>query len=218
IRQPAPYFLGLVPHQFFRVVKSDVVEKWGVNWTKPEHIVTSGAFMLSEHKPYNQLVVVKSPNYWDPAKVRLEKIIFYPLDDQTTMMNLYKSGEVDATYNHTVPASWLKAGVRNVKDYMDAPENASRYWQITVTKPPMNDARVRKAFAMAIDRKALESFRVVSKANSAFVPTGILRGYPSPPGFAFDVEKAKSLLADAGYKDASGKFDPKKFPIDQVEI
>jgi oligopeptide transport system substrate-binding protein len=218
MRQPAPYFLGLVPHQFFRVVESKVVEQWGVNWTKPEHIVTSGAFMLAEHKPYNQLVVAKNPNYWDAAKVRLEKIIFYPLDDQTTMMNLYKAGEVDATYNHTVPASWLKAGVRYVKDYMDAPENASQYWQLNVTKPPMNDSRVRKAFAMAIDRNALEGFRVVSKANSAFVPTGILRGYPSPKGYDFDVDGAKRLLAEAGYKDASGKFDPKKFPIDQIEI
>jgi oligopeptide transport system substrate-binding protein len=218
MRQPAPYFLGLVPHQFFRVVESKVVEQWGVNWTKPEHIVTSGAFMLAEHKQYNQLVVAKSPYYWDAAKVRLEKIIFYPLDDQTTMMNLYKAGEVDATYNHTVPASWLKAGVRYVKDYMDAPENASQYWQINVTKPPMNDSRVRRAFAMAVDRNALENFRVVSKANSAFVPTGILRGYPSPPGFAFDVDGAKRLLAEAGFKDASGKFDPKKFPVDQIEI
>ena len=218
MRQPAPYFLGLVPHQFFRVVESKVVEKYGVNWTKPENIVTSGAFMLSEHKPYNQLVVVKNPNYWDAARVRLDKIIFYPLDDQTTMMNLYKAGEVDATYNHTVPASWLKAGVRYVKDYMDAPENASQYWQINTKKPPMDDARVRRAFAMAIDRNALEGFRVVSKANSAFVPTGILRGYPSPKGFGFDVDKAKQLLAEAGYKDASGKFDPKKFPLDQIEI
>jgi oligopeptide transport system substrate-binding protein len=218
MRQPAPYFLGLVPHQFFRVVESKVVEQYGVNWTKPEHIVTSGAFKVAEHKQYNQLVVVKNPYYWDAAKVRLEKITFYPLDDQTTMMNLYKAGEVDATYNHTVPASWLKAGVRYVKDYMDAPENASQYWQLNVTKPPMNDSRVRRAFAMAIDRNALEGFRVVSKANSAFVPTGILRGYPSPPGFAFDVDEAKRLLAEAGFKDASGKYDPKKFPIDQIEI
>ena len=50
------------------------------------------------------------------ANVHLEQIVFYPLDDQTTMMNLYKSGEVDATYNHTVPASWLKSGVRFLKE------------------------------------------------------------------------------------------------------
>lgn len=218
LRQPAPYFMGLVQHQFFRVVQEKTVEKHGVNWTKPSNIVTSGTHILSEHRPYHQLVVVKNPQYWDAATVRLERIVFYPLDDQTTMMNLYKSGEVDATYNHTVPASWLKAGLRYARDYMDAPENGSQYWQINTTQPPMNDKRVRKAFAMAIDRDALERFRAVSKANNVFVPKGILHGYTSPSGYSFDVEGAKRLLAEAGYKDASGKFDASKFPANTIEV
>ncbi|HEV7891716.1 MAG TPA: peptide ABC transporter substrate-binding protein, partial [Pyrinomonadaceae bacterium] len=218
LRQPTPYFLGLAQHQFFRAVPEKVVERYGVDWTKPGNMVCSGSHMLAEHKPYNQIVVVKNPYYWDAENVHLDKIIFYPLEEQTTMMNLYKAGEVDATYNHTVPAPWLKAGLRYAKDYMDAPENGTQYWQLNTTKGPTADKRVRKALAMSIDRKALEGFRVVSKANSAFVPTGILRGYPSPRGYEFDVEGAKRLLAEAGFKDASGKFDPKKFPIDQIEI
>jgi oligopeptide transport system substrate-binding protein len=210
--------MGLVQHQFFRVVQEKTVKQYGIDWTKPGNIVTSGTHMLAEHKPYNQLVVVKNPYYWDAATVKLDKIVFYPLDDQTTMMNLYKAGEVDATYNHTVPASWLRAGVRYARDYMDAPENGSQYWQINTTAAPMNDKRVRKAFAMAIDRDALEKFRVVSKANSVFVPSGILHGYPSPKGLDFDIPAAKKLLADAGYKDAAGNFDPKKFPANSIEV
>lgn len=218
LKQPTPYFLGLTQHQFFRVIHEKTVERYGVAWTKPENIVCSGSHMLAEHTPYNQIVVVKNPNYWDAARVRLEKITFYPLEEQTTMMNLYKAGEVDATYNHTVPASWLRAGVRSVKDYMDAPENGSQYWQLNTKSGPTTDKRVRKALAMSIDRKALEAFRVVSKANGAFVPTGILPGYQSPPGFTLDVEGAKKLLAEAGFKDASGKFDPSKFPANDLEI
>jgi oligopeptide transport system substrate-binding protein len=218
MRQPALYFLGLVPHQFFRVIPRKVVEKYGVNWTKPENFVGSGPFKLKEHKPYNQLVVVRNPYFWDAKNVHLDTLIFYPLDDQTTMMNLYKSGEVDATYNHTVPASWLKAGLRYAKDYMDAPENACQYWQINTKKPPLNDKRVRQALNLAIDRVALADFRVVSKPNGSFVPAGILHGYPSPPGYGLDVAKAKRLLAEAGYADGAGNFDPKKFPVDQIEV
>jgi ABC-type oligopeptide transport system substrate-binding subunit len=218
LRQPAPYFLGLIPHQFFRVIPEKIVEKYGVNWTKPGNIVSSGSFMLSEHKPYNQLVLVRNPNYWDNANVRLDKLVFYPLEENTTMMNLYKAGDVDATYNHTVPASWLKSGVRYVKDYMDAPENACAYWQLNTTKPPLDDKRVRKALNISLDRNALADYRVVSKANNTFVPQGILHGYPSPQGYSLNVEEAKRLLAEAGFKDGSGKFDPKKFPVDQVEI
>ncbi|MET0621926.1 MAG: peptide ABC transporter substrate-binding protein [Pyrinomonadaceae bacterium] len=217
LRQPAPYFLGLLPHQFFRAIHEKTVERFGVNWTKPGNIVSSGTHMLLEHKPYNQVVVVKNPQYWDAAAVRLEKIVFYPLEDNTTMMNLYKAGDVDATYNHTVPASWLKSGVRNVKDYMDAPENVSEFYAINTTKPPMNDVRVRKAFNMAVDKAALADYRVVVKPNYTLVPTIFLK-YPRPKGDPFDPERAKQLLAEAGFKGADGKFDPKKFPSSEVEL
>jgi oligopeptide transport system substrate-binding protein len=218
LRQPAPYFLGLTQHQFFRVIHEKTVERFGANWTKPGNIVCSGSHMLAEHRPYSQVVAVRNPHYWDAQTVRLERIVFFPLEEQTTMMYLYKAGEVDATYNHSVPASWLKAGMRYAGDYMDAPENGSQYWQLNVKYPPMDDKRVRKAFAMAIDRDALEKFRAVSKANNVFVPKGILHGYPSPQGYPFDPEGAKRLLAQAGYGDAAGNFDPKKFPAKDLEI
>ena len=217
MRQPASYFLGLVPHQLFRVLPRKVIEKYGVNWTKPENIVCSGAFKLAEHKPYNQLTVVRNPYFWDAANVHLDKIIFYPLEETTTMMNLYKAGDVDATYNHTVPASWLKSGVRNYKDYMDAPENANEFWDINTTKPPMNDVRVRKAFNMAVDKRALAVYRVVAKPGLTFVPDIFLK-YPRPQGDDFNPGKAKQLLAAAGYRDSGGNYDPKKFPVNDVEI
>jgi oligopeptide transport system substrate-binding protein len=218
MRQPAPYFIGLVPHQFFRVVQQKTVEHYGVNWTRPENWVGSGPFKLQEHKPYNQLVVVRNPYFWDAANVRLDKIFFYPSEENTTVMNLYKAGEVDATYNHTVPAAWLKSGLRYSKDYMDAPENASAYWQFNTKKPPFDDKRVRKALNMAVDRDALADYRVVSKPNNTFVPQGILHGYPRVEGFRLDVEGARRLLAEAGYRDAAGNYDPKKFPVNQIEI
>jgi oligopeptide transport system substrate-binding protein len=218
MKQPTPYFLGITQHQFFRVLHEKTVEQYGVNWSKPGNMVCSGSHMLAEHTPYNQIVVVKNPNYWDAARVRLDKIVFFPLEEQTTMMNLYKAGEVDATYNHSVPAAWLKAGLRYSKDYMDAPENGSQYWQLNTKAGPTTDKRVRKALNLSIDREALQNFRVVSKANGVFVPNGILQGYPSPQGFKLDVEAAKRLLAEAGFKDASGNFDPKKFPAKDLEI
>jgi len=218
LMQPAPYFLGLVPHQFFRALPRSVIEKHGRAWTRPENMVCSGPFKLEAHRPYNEIVVVKNPLYWDAEMVRLERIKFYPLEDQTTMLNLYKAGEVDATYNHTVPASWLKSGVRHAKDYMDAPENAVEYYQINTTKPPMNDVRVRRAFGLAIDREALADYRVVSKPLRSFTPEGIFPGYPRLKGTEFNPERAKQLLAEAGFADASGKFDPKRFPVQEVQL
>jgi len=55
--QPAPYFLGLLGHQFFRVVPQKIIEKFGDKWAQPENIVTSGAFKVLEHRPYDTLLL-----------------------------------------------------------------------------------------------------------------------------------------------------------------
>ena len=218
LTQSAPFFVKLIPHQFFRVVPRHVIEKYGnAGWPQPGRIVTSGAYRLLRHKPYNEVVVERDPMYWDARNVKLDRIYFYPLEEQTTMMNLYKTGAVDATYNHTVPVAWLDV-IRPLKDYMDAPEVAIQYYLINVTKPPMNDIRVRKAFNMAIDKKALSEWRRVTKPLTAFTPEGIFPGYPQPKGDEFNPTRAKQLLAEAGYRDAAGNFAPLKFPTDQVEL
>jgi oligopeptide transport system substrate-binding protein len=155
--------------------------------------------------------------YWDAATVRLDRITFYAMDDQTTMMNLYKAGEVDATYNHTVPAAWLDQ-MRGFKDYMNKPEAATEYYSFNVTRAPMDDVRVRKAFNMAIDKDALGRFRGAVHPNTSFVPIGVFPGYPNAKGDTFDAEQAKRLLADAGYRDAAGNYDPSRFPVREVEL
>jgi oligopeptide transport system substrate-binding protein len=218
LSQPAPYFVGMLAHQLFRAVPRRVIERHGVNWTRPENIACSGPFKLAAHKPYDQVVVERNPMYWDAASVRLDRIVFYPLEEQTTMLNLYKTGDVDALYNHTVPAGWLKSGVRFAKDYMDAPECAIDYYMLNTTKPPLNDVRVRKALSYAIDRVALAEYRVVFKPLYGFTPEGIFPGYPRVAGTEFNVERARQLLAEAGFRDSSGKYDPSKFPVSEVEL
>ena len=237
--QPAPFFLGLLAHQFFRVVHQPTIEKFGNNWIKPENIVTSGPFKVSVHKPYDELIVVKDQNYWDAANVRLDGIEFYPLDEQTTMMNLYKAGRVDALYNHTVPAAWNEV-VRQYKDeYQLHPEVTTEFYVISVKKPPMDNLKVRQAFSLAIDRDALAEFRKTIKPLTDFTPEGIFPKYEearkkvyaeklkenkiSPEEWAkrkFDPEKARKLLTEAGYpvqKSGNGYSTP-SFPADKISI
>ena len=217
LTQPVPFLVGLVAHQFFRPVPRTVIEKYGDRWTRPEHIVTSGPFKLQVHKPYDRLVVVRNPMYWDAANVKLDQITFYPMEDATTMMNLYKAGEVDAVYNHTVPAAWVDQ-IRSMKDFVDKPEVSIEYYMLNTKQPPMNDIRVRKAFNMAIDKAGLARYRRTVKPLTAFSPEGIFPGYPQPTGDPFDPQQAKKLLVSAGYGDASGNFDPAAFPISTVEL
>ncbi len=238
--QPAPYFIQLIPHQLFRVVHQPTIEKFGKNWMRFGNIVTSGAFKLSVHRPYDELVVVKDENYWDAANVKLDAIEFYPLEDATTMMNLYKAGRADAVYNHIVPVAWLD-DIKQYKDeYMNFPENATSYYAMNMTKPPFNNLQVRQAFNLAIDKALLSEFRRVTKPLYDISPTGIFPEYDkarekvseevrrergvSPEEWEkrnkFDPVRARKLLTETGFPvQQNGKeFTCPNFPVDKVSL
>ncbi|HEX6730652.1 MAG TPA: peptide ABC transporter substrate-binding protein [Pyrinomonadaceae bacterium] len=218
LTQSAPFFTGLLAHQVFRLVPRKAIEQYGNRWTEPAHIVTCGPFKVRSWRPYDKLVVERDPMYWDGARVQLDEIHFFPMNDNPTIMNLYKVGEIDAVLNHTVPNAWLEV-VRTKKDYMDAPEAAIDFIQINVTQPPMTDVRVRKAFNHAIDKNAWAAWRKIVKPLTAFTPEGIFQGYPQPKGDQFDPERARQLLGEAGYPviKKDGGYSCPSFPVNQVE-
>jgi oligopeptide transport system substrate-binding protein len=220
LAQQAPFFLGLLAHQVFRLVPRKVVEQYGQAWTQPEHIVTCGAFKVKTWIHYDKLVLERDPMYWDAATVKLDEIYFYPIIDQTTAMNMYKVGELDAVYNHAVPNAWLHV-MRFKKDYMDAVEAAIDYLIMNTTKPPLDNVKVRKAFNLSIDKQAWAEWRRVVKPLTAFTPEGMFPGYPQPKGAQFNPAEARRLLGEAGYpvtQNADGSFSCKNFPVDQVEF
>jgi len=237
--QPAPFFLGLLAHQFFRVVHQPTIEKFGRAWTKPGNIVTSGPFRVAAHKPYDELNTVKEPNYWDAANVKLAGIDFYPLDEQTTMLNLYKAGELDATYNHTIPAAWNDTVKQFKAEYSLHPEVAVDYYSLSVKKPPMDNLKVRRALALAIDREALAQFQRTKKPLVDFTPEGIFPKYEEArqkiytellteqgssmaewKARIFDAEKARKLMTEAGFpvQQAGSGWSCPSFPVDKVSI
>lgn len=237
--QPAPYFIGLLGHQFFRVVSEKAVKQFGDRWTSPENIVTSGSFKLQAHRPYDELIVVKDPQNWDAANVKLDRIEFYPLDEQTTMLNLYKAGRVDALYNHTVPSAWFDQVSQYKDEYMLHPENATEFYVINTQKAPMDNVKLREAFALGIDRDAFASLKKTYKPLIDIVPFGIFPAYEksrekvyseilTKQGSSleewrarkFNAEKARKILTDAGYpvqQSGSGWSCP-TFPVDKVSI
>jgi oligopeptide transport system substrate-binding protein len=215
--RPVPFLPGLVAHQFFRVVPQQAIDEYGDSWTRPGRLISSGPYVLETWRPYDRISVVRNAAYWDNETVRLDRITFFALEEATTMMNLYKAGELDAVYNHVVPVAWLDS-IAPLQDYMNAPEAANEYYMFNVTRPPLDDLRVRKAFNMAVDKVALAEFRRVAKPLRGFVPEGIYPGYPHPGGDPFDVPRARALLADAGYRDASGEYDPSTFPAGEMDI
>jgi oligopeptide transport system substrate-binding protein len=101
---------------------------------------------------------------------------------------------------------------------MDEREASIEYYLINTTKPPTNDLRVRRAFALAIDKRVLTVQRRNAKPLSSLVPPAIFIGYESQQTEDFNPELSKKLLAEAGFRDANGNYDASRFPVDQVEI
>jgi oligopeptide transport system substrate-binding protein len=197
-----------------------VVEQYGDQWTQAEHIVTCGPFKVKEWVPYDRLVLERDPMYWDTANVRLDELHFFPMIDQSTVMNLYKVGELDAVYNHAVPNPWLHV-LKSKKDYMDKGEAAIDYLIINTTKRPLDNPKVRRAFNLSIDKEAYAAWRRIVKPLTAFTPVGMFPGYPQPTGAAFNPSEGRRLLGEAGYpvvQNADGSFSCPTFPVDQVEF
>lgn len=99
LERPTPFFLELLAHQTALPVSKASVEKNGADFVKPGTMVSNGAFKLVSHVPNDNLVVEKNPNYWDAANVKLDKVVFYPIDDQAASVRRFEAKEMDLVYN-----------------------------------------------------------------------------------------------------------------------
>jgi oligopeptide transport system substrate-binding protein len=206
LKNPTPFFADVVAHYAFAIVPIHAIQKFGQDWVKPGNIVSNGAFVLESWKAQDKLTVVKNPKYWDASKVMLKRITFLPIDDLNTAWNLYKSGGAD--WIDAIPAE-LKDEIKLRKDFHEAPEYGTYYYIINFKRKPLDDVRVRKALAMAFDKKEVTTN--VAKTGvpaMSFVPPSA--GYPPAKGVGYNPEEARKLLAAAGFPGGKG------FPAFQI--
>lgn len=203
MEQPTAFFAKMTSNYIFAPLPRWAIEKWGDKWTDPDKIVTNGPFRLLEHLRYSRVVLVRNPDYWDAAKVKLEKAIFYPIGGSTGM-NLYKAGEVDVMITGMIPLPFLKL-LSKKQDYFTGPLLATQFYSINVKKKPFDDVRVRQALNMSVDKKAITD-QLIGKGDipaTTYVPPGIV-GYPVLKGPEYNPAQARKLLAEAGYFKGQG--------------
>lgn len=202
---PIPYAIDALTHYTFAIVPKHAIEKYGAEWTNPENFVGNGPFVLTEKVPQSYLEVTKNENYWDKDNVKLDKVIFYASDSDTTNYNMYINGEVDWLTN--VPNDQIKAASMR-DDYQSSPQLSTYYYVFQNEVAPVDDVRVRKALALAVDRQALVDG--VTKAGQipawGIVPP--MAGYDALE-FPYDnqadaIAEAQKLLSEAGYPNGEG--------------
>jgi oligopeptide transport system substrate-binding protein len=207
LENPTPYWLDLLAYYPLAPVHQGCVEKHGrPNWTKPENIVTNGAFRLAARRLRDRVRLERSDKYWDRENVRVGVIDALSVDDRTTALNLYMTGMADwVTMPPPVVIREVLAKKPPSNELKPAPQLTTCFYMVNTTRPPVDDVRVRQALSMALDRD--EIVRVATAAGE--VPAFSLVP-PSMPGYerqlcaSYNPDRARELLAEAGYPNGRG--------------
>lgn len=200
----APYFLQLTSHTTLRPGHRRSWETHGPRWTRPENIVTNGPFLLTEHIVRDRFELTKNPDWWGADTLAFDKVIAYSIDNLHTSANLYRAGYTDFVVANDIPAEFIPM-LKSKSDFHVSPALSVYVYRLNTTEPPLDDARVRRALAMAIDKRdVVQVLKAGQVPASHIVPPG-LPGYgDGVDGPGFDPEAARALLAEAGYPDGVG--------------
>ncbi len=208
LERPTPYFLELLTHSTGLPVHKASIEAEGASWNHAGKLVSNGPFVLAAHVPNDSLTAAKNPEYWDAAEVALDKVIFYPVEDQAAAVRRFEAGELDMIYNFSAnDLERLRAAYG--EQIRVSPSLSTEYYIFDSRTEPFGDVRVRRALSMAIDRDFLseEIFLGAMTPTYSFSPK--IAGYtPGEADFAelsqFDREdQAVELMKEAGFgKDA----------------
>lgn len=205
---PCPYFLSIACHSSWSVVPAHAILKFGkidersTLWTRPENFVGSGPFRLKNWRVAYRIEVEKNPHYRDAENVALNGIRFDALEDQFAEERAFRDGQYHIT--NTVPP----ARVAVLRERGDPALRLDPYWSVSFirvncSRPPLNDARVRRALSLALDRDVLAErvMRAGETPAHTLVPAAEAAKPTSPERRAEELREAKRLLAEAGFPD-----------------
>ena len=208
IEHPAPYLLELLVHRAFPVPRH-VVEKYGREWTRAGTIVSNGSFKLAEWRPGSHVKLVRNPYFAEASTVRLDAIYHVPIEDPKAALTRYRAGEIDIAVS--LPSEQIDELRRDFGSQLHLVQQVGlEYYAFNTQRAPFNDARVRRALSMAIDRDVLSQriLRAGEPAAYCIVPPGVVNYVKAACAdfgawsAAVRASEARRLLAAAGYGPA----------------
>lgn len=215
LKSPLSYFLSLLNHHSFfpvhipTVLKHGEIDSRATRWTRPGNFVGNGPFVLDKWVVNHVLTVKKNPHYWDAENVRLNEIHFYPIENLDTEDRSFRAGQIHRT--NKLPLSKIPFYIKErTPELVIAPYLGTYHYMFNTKLPGLDNKKVRKALNLSVDREAIT--RAITGGGEApafsFVPPNCA-GYNSTNSLGYDVERARELLAEAGYPDGKGfpKFE-----------
>lgn len=210
LENPTPFFLQLLALPVYFPVHPPTIEKFGApdergtRWTRPGNHVGNGPFKLEEWTLNRRIVVEKNPGYWDAAAVKLNGIVFYPVQNAATEERMFRARQLHVT--NSVPVDKIARYRKERPEVLRIfPYFSTYYYIFNTSAPPLNQRKVRQALALSIDRQQLVD--KVTKGGElpafSFTPPDV-NGYRAQAKIAYDAPRARALLAEAGYPEGQG--------------
>ncbi len=201
-----PYadFVKTLGHVVFYPVKQADIEKWGQDYTK--HINGTGPFKFVEWVDDQYVKLVRNDDYYG-EKAKLDAVEYKIIADENTAFLEFKAGNIDYT---TIPVGKVKATEQDpeLKDnVISTPLLALYYYGMNVQIEPFKDnPKLREAMNYAIDKQNICDVIMegVPTPATGIVPRGIIGFKENQAPYTYDPEKAKALLAEAGYPNGEG--------------
>lgn len=208
LRGPTPYFREVLKHYTWTAVPRHVVLKFGTisqrgnPWTRAENIVGNGPYKMKSWRRTDHIEVERNPYYWNAKNVTLNGVRFLPITNLYTEGRMFRDGQLHVTYGATPEVVDLMKK-EHPEELRQEPYVGSMFYRFNTTRKPLGDRRVRQALSYAVDRKILcdKVFRGYTQAYAMTPPMG---DYHPPHIARFDPEKARQLLAEAGYPGGKG--------------
>src|SRR5215203_2983523 len=198
-------FPALVAHPVFRPVK--IADAESTQRLDSHALISNGAFQLSATEN-DGVRLERARTYWDDAAVALDRVTFVNTANAEDALSAYEAGEIDAVTNAPFEPLALKL-LAPYKDFRRSTFGALTYYGVNTAREPFDDVRVREALALAIDRERIsrDDLQGATEAAEKFLPEAMSGEKPvveKTELLEHDVNKARDLLADAGYPNGEG--------------
>ena len=203
LRHPASYFLAITTFEVTFPQRRDVIEKHDTRWTEPENIVTNGPFRMTSWRHENEIELRANEKFFR-GKPTLEKVTMFMVNEKTTAVTMFEQGNLDfMDESHSIPPL-DKPRLSKMRGFKVVPQLRGEYYSFAVDRKPFDDLKLRKAFALAIDREVLPKILQGGPTPAtSWIPPGMLAHNPEI-GLKFDPAEARRLLKEAGYPDGKG--------------
>jgi oligopeptide transport system substrate-binding protein len=209
LQQPTPYMLSLLTHpSTFPLHRRSLIEH-GEEFTRPENLLSNGAYQLEFWGPASVLRLQRNEHYWNNAATAIDAVSYHVITQEMTQLNRFRAGEIDIT-GSVPPDSFATVREQYAEQLHIAPYLGVYYYGFNLSKPPFaNNLELRQALSMAVDREVLVE-KITGRGEApaySWVPPGVDNYEPIRLSYADMSQQERNATARRLYREAGYSKD-----------